>query len=740
MLDDGESRPARVTRAVRSQAELLAEIDRLPPSAADRVRVYRGQTREHLIDGTDDPSIAPSISRTNWSARDPDPVWLTAAMQAIRSRVRFSVPDLELRDVWAPALLQHYGARSAFVDVTRDLDVALWFALHTYELRWFSVLSPIVARGWVPDRVALATYRTVDPAHSGSVIYVLDAPRWSSELRVVAGRLTLGAHGTVVEVMHSDGGAALQQAATRLGRQRASLLWCEAKDPAAGSLHQLVVGSFHLAPGFDPTGAPGALAPVEAMFPGPDEDECYRTLLELPPILGFNPEYARHPLDLPLYVSDSLPAAFSSLGDGTTSAPLQLGRLAAMADAPDWNRQVAAFVDLIPHRSPMLMHRELVASRSHDDRITAPLVVDGTSHRLENALPILIESPLWSVTSGVHDSLDRGMWIESALRLGLPESIDGRPTDSVYVELSPLDTRRVGVNAGALEIRGAWVVRRGDHVAVRVFGVTDGNLRSVQARFRWNDASGTLEPVGPPGLPPRPIQNTRAGADLLKSVLVVLAVLRSLGPELKPPAVHSLRAGGGEGRRAIYQPGAVLEPQLGRAEWIAGTPYMRPTALDGSVYAFASGYGGGGDDGLDARQRLKLWSRYVPLVKDPCYAVAAGVPLAQLSAYFEEFDAAVETVRRSRALVEAVDLHAWDDMLDVLEAQLEISRGRTADARRLLRGVATRARGRSNVELATDLETLAAQPRPRIWGEVTELVPGFSEVSPPSASPAVLFR
>jgi len=129
---------------VATYEELRKAIERISGARGGEL-VFRGQTAHHCGE------ILPSILRSGSSAYMTEEHrgwrrfvwWQTMTMAAeyqqylIEKKAEKAeqasdpVPDYPI-DAHLDAVLQHYGARSSFVDVTRSLDVALWFAHHKY--------------------------------------------------------------------------------------------------------------------------------------------------------------------------------------------------------------------------------------------------------------------------------------------------------------------------------------------------------------------------------------------------------------------------------------------------------------------------------------------------------------------------------------------------------------------------------------------------------------------------------
>lgn len=138
-------------------------------------------------------------------------------------------------------ILQHYGAPTAFVDVTRDVRIAEWFALRKITV----------------DSHGLSSSGRVDPPFSDPAIYVFLVPDG------------------MVPVVHTES-LVREDEALRPHRQACAVLG------GPGNLYRNAVSRFialkiKFADGFIPHGLPTA----RHLFPGPDEDNALKRLLEL---------------------------------------------------------------------------------------------------------------------------------------------------------------------------------------------------------------------------------------------------------------------------------------------------------------------------------------------------------------------------------------------------------------------------------------------------------------------------
>src|SRR6267143_1228940 len=109
----------------------FVEIDRyiksLPSPKPGQARVFRGQNMNYGV-------MRPEGLRKRINYQE---IWHWCASELALDMLRSSGVSGEvsgkIRELWSLfyfAMSQHYGAGTNFLDVTRSLEVALWFALH----------------------------------------------------------------------------------------------------------------------------------------------------------------------------------------------------------------------------------------------------------------------------------------------------------------------------------------------------------------------------------------------------------------------------------------------------------------------------------------------------------------------------------------------------------------------------------------------------------------------------------
>jgi len=581
-----------------NRAEVNSIVEGLGAPTAGTRRVFRGQTRAYS-DDAGQPLLLPAVVRPK-GTKTYDPAWLVSVQMYLgqKSTGEFDVTG-DLQHLWAPALLQHYGPGSSYLDVTADIDMALWFSFAKLNMRTVAVPMDGLVRN-----VECAWHTELpqpwDEA-DGPVIYVLDSPVWNGE--------GVPKHGESVDLL-AMGAGILPEEATRLKRQTASLVYVDVATPSLDASLRAVI---RLAPDFDRPSVPTWGRTTHDVFPQPSEDPFYRTLLNIPaqPLVE-DPKTFRNPLSIPCYLSVPDKAV------------------------PD-SSEVEQYAAFGPPIHPPLCHAFLLTSEAAETG--GPVAVqtdDGEClYQFKDATPFLLEAPLWIVTASIKTPRDAGDWIPSALPLGIATEIAERPTDSVYVEFSGLDhyyPTRTGRDESQTYVRAVWLVRCGHHYVCTVYAVTEGELFSYRVEYRFINSRGVF------GRVPWPREDEADDPESFRSffwmaqkgLFVTLMLLRDLSPGFKPPSTFSVTAEDKDGNVKERFLGTLLEPQLGQAKPVPSSPYLVPKALNGTAWVRASGAPvnssedwrtapGGFEALLDAFQH----------VRDPHYTMEAGLELAE---------------------------------------------------------------------------------------------------------------
>lgn len=117
-MAESRSKGPCILRPVENLPELEATIARLKEAHPGYSFLYRGQTTLH-------PKIRASKTRDLRATNlEVETGWRTLAFGML------GLPYAEGTSRFAEAILQHYGAPTHYIDLTHDLEVAAWFAVH----------------------------------------------------------------------------------------------------------------------------------------------------------------------------------------------------------------------------------------------------------------------------------------------------------------------------------------------------------------------------------------------------------------------------------------------------------------------------------------------------------------------------------------------------------------------------------------------------------------------------------
>ncbi len=341
---------------VATYSELRRAIDRWRERYPGALIVFRGQTSFY------DGSVVPSLEREKGTeAGDEQFLWTLALAKMLphgdpdlKAQIFSSLglpasgdgsfwKNTDLSGAALQAVLQHYGARTNFIDVSTSLETALWFAHFRFRMRQELVsLQELSARGarWDGD----------DPAPQFDIAWY--EPAWNSApapygyLFAVAPRLPEAGDGHV----HGEYINLALFPSPRMKAQSAGLIYCDPQHSST-SIRTLAAFKFRL----PLEGVPReVLDPsVERLFPGPDDDELYARIIWNAPFWADpgHPDIQTRRLRIPEY--HSAPAARPDAGAGVTgcnsvvsitirapassSAGLQKRRLKSVVNLPGTN-------------------------------------------------------------------------------------------------------------------------------------------------------------------------------------------------------------------------------------------------------------------------------------------------------------------------------------------------------------------------------------------------------------------
>ena len=473
--------------------QLLERLAQLPPPPDGYERVYRGQTGDFG---------AMLASGLRPGARQHKHLW-AASIRSLVANVSKSGPLghgyelIEAMSHWFDVLAQHYGPGSTYLDVTRDPEVALWFALHRGSESMpdrFLLQEQVLLGARLPQLSFL-------PHDDGpGWFYVLDAPLWDAK--------DPPEHGELIDLANAPDYVA---AAPRVQRQHGCLIAGEgdlaefyACDPIA--VERPFEGSTVLEHDFD------------YLFPAVEDDEWYARLLRAPLVPQVDATYG-------------------------TAYGQSLGVYLVVSDGDEERSE-----QLISRQTRYLqpLTRLLLRNQPQIDQLE-----DYMGASAEEATYIQLESPLMGALPP-HDYWNESIVWEglrshtNALEATSGDELGPVSLENVLVEFSPLEWsfRESPGDAGYSKVRwrAIWMVRKGNTIRralLASIGAEQGMLPaqvtydSEAGRFSVTEIDGTSFP-----------QQTNPSA---KPLYTALYMLRDLSHSIKPDAYPRLAFGGRTG-------------------------------------------------------------------------------------------------------------------------------------------------------------------------------------------------
>jgi hypothetical protein len=422
-------------RIISTYADLLGEIERLEAPHPGRVRVFRGQTKDY---GRMLPSGLRRPLRNEF-------VWHYYAMLLARELLAthneksqpWDAKMLTFWDkeaVWIKALAQHYGPGSIFLDVTRSLDVAVWFALHSAErVKADSNVGPLDP-GSPAEDTTQEEWMDYCKWNAEGFLFVFDVPECPA---------SSPGHGQLLDLSKAR---PIFSESRRIKGQAACLIAAD-PDINGGDLQNFVREVIRVQ--WPMQNAPRLDLPIEEMFPEPSQDEWYKLLVSIPLTYQLHEE----------------------TGNLNLARPLEV--LLYFYKARNKTKEIL-------HQS-----RHLPRARLHLSDTLKMKLVSGESpkvseFRLSEATHILLEAPIIAWVPPANSE----MWNHGILAGDMTDSIDAfeGPTDeaccslslkNLYIEFSPLEVtgwEQLNDPNGRIDLLGGlWIVRNETHFALRLF-------------------------------------------------------------------------------------------------------------------------------------------------------------------------------------------------------------------------------------------------------------------------------
>jgi len=266
------------TIEINNRQDFEFQLNKIMSKYKHKQLLFRGQEKDY--------PLVPSIRRGKGDLPSPGCIpWLTANWSICAERLVSRFTKTKTTRIETEAVMQHYGYRSFFVDVTSDPEVALWFALHKFK----SDKTPLHIDNQL--RSAVFQWAQYIPSPVGFMYFIV-VPKGESEYQYF----------DLTSIMPTN--------ATRIHRQKAGAVFCS---PRLRSIDNLVVAKLRIVDDGWFRDSDRNLRFTE-LFTSPSVDVFYRCLCTVPyfialesemnkielghPLLGFFPIYAESTKEL----------------------------------------------------------------------------------------------------------------------------------------------------------------------------------------------------------------------------------------------------------------------------------------------------------------------------------------------------------------------------------------------------------------------------------------------------------
>jgi hypothetical protein len=475
---------------IRSYAELTAVLRSLPDPAPGYARVFRGQPKDH------GKMLPTGLRGARPESEEILSIYVTALAEYQRSLPVANVGRWELDSwaIWARAINQHYGPGSNYLDVTRSLDVALWFALHT------------------PERIHIGPgecIRYLPKLEDEGRLYIFDVPKWNGTGHP--------AHGSLIDLRKAPAHFASSK---RIQVQQACLIYADSKvkgrEGEGGELSTFCIFEAGLSVSRPMDDLPSLRMPPENLFPNPSDDHWYDFFLSTPLVWRLCPRTNT------LTIGRPIPVTVYIYEDSTRTNDVwaRIGALNPRFVYPWVLKDVAGETD------------EPAAEFWHGSRISEAtrIVVEG---QIMMATPP-IEADVWNheiLATDIADSVE-------AVDASTQRDVRNISLQNVFVEFSPLEKIDWGQAWTAKEehllTRACWLLRRGNTFAIRIFYqyLPEGRFAVAGPLIiEFDERKSRFQYRIEPGAAPSDDFNELGPA--AKPFLATLLLLRELSPAVK---------------------------------------------------------------------------------------------------------------------------------------------------------------------------------------------------------------
>jgi hypothetical protein len=397
----------------------------LSPPTPGYIRVFPGQARHY-------PTLVPSALR-NPSNLETRRFRAYCVSLANRLRENYSdvVLDIDIWTIWTLALAQHYSLGSPYLDVTKDVEVALWFATHRPAVQLEPLLigppghyNPLTDFWLKLELTTLSS--SLEPT---GYLYVFDVPVWDGNGHPRSGQL--------IDLSRAP---QVFASSRRMLAQSGCLVHADRRQDG-GDLSRLLA----CPPIEVPTSISGRCTTIRTgeLFPPPSEDHWYEAFVATP--LSFATKDGQH-----LEPRPSIPL---TLFFDTANELADLNQLVTLLANP----LLGLFLRREQHRGASWLPPDVFP---------------------DNATTIIVDVPLYLVTPPLGDQ-----WNEAVAMTGVPTTArvanpaagdpDAVPLEKVLVEFSVLEHpiwRGLEADGETKTIvRALYVARRENEFAVWEF-------------------------------------------------------------------------------------------------------------------------------------------------------------------------------------------------------------------------------------------------------------------------------
>lgn len=249
---------------IRNRQDFESQLNEIMSKYQHRRLVFRGQVKDY--------PLIPSIRRGKGNTSSPGCIpWLTANWDVCARRLVSRFGKTEPYSIETQAVMQHYGYRSFFVDVTANPEIALWFALHEFK----SEKTPLHVDSQL--RSAVFQWAKYVPSPTG-FMYLILVPEDESKKQ------------------YFDLTGIMPASATRIHRQRAGAIFCPSE---LRTIDNFVIAKLRIVDDGWFRNSNRNLR-FTKLFPPPSVDVFYRSLCTTPYFIALETEMNQIELGHPL--------------------------------------------------------------------------------------------------------------------------------------------------------------------------------------------------------------------------------------------------------------------------------------------------------------------------------------------------------------------------------------------------------------------------------------------------------